>query len=160
MNNYVSILLVGCLWLLVSATVVAQTAEQKAVRAVCERETQAWTKRDADALLACWANVPEATHLDSSTEGRVGFVPHKADALRKMVNDYPAAKESFQTSDFRVRVNGRGAFAQYAQVFTEGNGTKNYSRESRYVEKVGNDWKIINVISVYYKPDATAPAKQ
>ncbi len=136
-------------------TATAQSADVSAIKAVVERETTAWNNRDAAAFVDCWANVPEAGQLVSLIGGQVVANHNTKTDLPTSVKAMLAAQgkpngETFQNTDYLIRVNGNAAFAQYEQVVTAPGGQKQYAHETRYLEKVGSAWKIVHVGAVFY----------
>ncbi len=132
----------------------AQTDDKAAIKAVVERETQSWIKRDAKAMADCWANVPEATHLYSLPDGKgtVVYNPDIEKAIATFASGQQPTSDTFQNTDYQIRVSGNAAFTQFDQSYSSADGTKNYSHQVRYLEKFSGAWKIVNVVSVYYNP--------
>ena len=132
----------------------AQTDDKVAIKAVIERETQSWIKRDAKAMADCWADVPEAGHLYSVPDGKgtVVYSPDIEKAITTLAAGQQPSSDTFQNTDYQIRINGNGAFTQFDQAYSSADGTKNYSHQVRYLEKVSGTWKIVNVVSVYYIP--------
>ena len=138
---------------------VAQSSDVAQIKAVVERETTAWNNRDATAMADCWANVPEAGNLISTQDDK-GTVMSNHNA--KM--DMPATIKmlvgtmgkptgvTFQNTDYLIRVKGDAAFAQYEQTETASDGKKEYLHETRYLEKMKGQWKIVHVGAAVYKP--------
>ncbi len=138
-------------------TATAQSADVTAIKAVIERETTAWNTRDAAAFVDCWANVPEAGQLVSLIGGQVVANHNAKTDLPTSVKAMLAAQgkpngETFQNTDYLIRVKGDAAFVQYEQIVTAPNGTKQYAHETRYLEKTGGAWKIVHVGAVFYTP--------
>lgn len=142
-----------------STTVRAQNADVAAIKAVVEKETTSWNNRDAAAMADCWANVPEAGHLVSLQDGK-GTVISNHNTKTDMPNGIktmmagmgPASKDTFQNTDYQIRVKGDAAFAQFEQVVTASDGQKEYAHETRYLEKINGKWKIVHVGAAFYKP--------
>ena len=129
------------------------------IKAVVESETTAWNNRDAAGMADCWANVPEAGNLISLQDGTV-IASHNpktdmpAGIKTMMAGMGKSTGETFQNTDYLIRVNGNAAFAQYDQTVTAPDGKKQYAHETRYLEKMGQSgkWKIVHVGAVFYKP--------
>jgi len=151
--------------LMATPTIVrTQSADETQIKAVVERETTAWGNRDAAAMADCWANVKEAGQLVTLQDGKGTVMSNhntKMDlpiAIKTMVASMgPASKETFQNTDYQIRVNGNAAFAQYEQVVTAADGTKQYAHETRYLEKMAQSdgsgkWKIVHVGAAFYVP--------
>ena len=133
-------------------------ADVSAIKAVVERETTAWSNRDAAAFVDCWANIPEAgtlvmmadaNHTIISSRNTKQDIPISGKALIASMGK--STGETFQNSDYLIRVNGNAAFVQYKQVVTAPDGKKEYAHQTRYLEKIGEKWKIVHVGAVFYK---------
>lgn len=158
MKNRFIPLLAGNLWLSALLPGLAQTSDQKAVQALIERETQSWLNVDVQAWKDCWASVPEARLHYSETNGKV----HQIDMPGGMAGMLAGQKRSsakFQNTNYKIRINGNAAFAQFDQVFSGTDGSKEYARETRYLEKMGGAWKIVHVGAMYYKPEKPSAKK-
>ena len=146
--------------LMASSTITrAQSADIAAIKAVVEKETMSWNNRDATGMTDCWANVPEAGQLVSLQDGKGTVISNhntKMDmpvAIKTMLAGMgPAGKETFQNTDYQIRVKGDAAFVQYEQVVTAPDGQKQYAHETRYLEKMGGAWKIVHVGAAFYVP--------
>lgn len=132
-----------------------------AIKAVIERETTAFANRDAAAFIDCWANVPEASQLViwQEANGKNTIVsnhnaktdmPTSAKAMIASLGK--PTGDTFQNSDYLIRINGNAAFVQYEQVVSKMDGKKEYAHETRYLEKMDGVWKIIHVGAVFYTP--------
>lgn len=143
-------------------TTVAQSNDVVQIKAVVERETTAWNNRDAAAFADCWANVPEAGQLVSLIGGQIVSNHNtKLDmpgGTKTMLAEMgKPTGETFQNSDYLIRVNGNAAFAQFEQTVTAFDGRKQYAHETRYLEKMDQSdgsgkWKIVHVGAVFYNP--------
>lgn len=145
--------------LITSTKIAVAQADASAIKTVIERETTAFNTRDAATFVDCWANVPEASQLViwQEKDGKNTIVANhntKMDmpvSAKAMISSLgKPTGETFQNSDYLVRVNGNAAFAQYEQVVTKTDGTKEYAHETRYLEKIGGAWKIVHVGAVFY----------
>jgi uncharacterized protein (TIGR02246 family) len=142
-----------------SQSAIAQSADITAIKAVIERETTAWNTRDAAAFADCWANVPEAGQLVVLQDAA-----HTVVSNRNTKTDMPAATkamlagmgkptgETFANADYQIRVKDDAAFAQFEQVVTAPGGQKQYAHETRYLEKLDGQWKLIHVGAAFYTP--------
>lgn len=139
---------------------VAQSNDIAQIKAVIERQTDSWNKRDAAAYADCWANVPEAGHLVALNDDKHTVISsHDAVTSAKdfIASMGAPSKDTFQNSDYQIRVKNDAAFAQFDQTVTKPDGTKQYLYETRYLEKVGRPdgsgkWKIVHVGAVVYDP--------
>jgi hypothetical protein len=127
----------------------AQTADEKAIKAVCEAETKAWHAGDKATHAACW-NIADYSRTYVSTTDGMDIVVMPTE----MKNPTPEALAAmgsgatFSNSNYNLRVNGNMALITYDQVSTAKDGKKFYSHEIRNLEKVNGAWKII-LVSVH-----------
>ena len=152
MKNLSKITLALCLSLLLS-NAFAQSKDEKAIKAVIEKETAAWFARDAKAMESYWAKVPQTTQCVSllgdvvmfntaeSTKGKdpfagVGHEPQKATVTR---------------TDWNIRMVGNGTYVTYTEK-DETAGVTSHFYESRFMEKIDGQWKIVAVNAVAFKP--------
>ncbi len=150
-----SLWIMATLSLLTSQLTMAQSADVKAIKAVIEGETQAWLNVDQKAYANAWANVPEARLHYSEPNGKVHEIDMSGDKASRFANQKPS-NAKFQNTNYKIRVNGNAAFAQFDQVFSDTDGTTDHARETRYLEKMGGQWKIVHVGAMYYAPETPA----
>ncbi|MEX2565582.1 MAG: nuclear transport factor 2 family protein [Cyclobacteriaceae bacterium] len=126
----------------------AQThsAEEKAIIKVLEKESEAAQKRDYDRWIACFAQSEDVafgfTHLFPT------YMVRSYDKLAELgiqvFQDNPVSStESFEFTDFNIRVNGTSAFVTYLQTNTQQDGTKDRYHKAEYLEKIDGEWKMI-----------------
>ena len=152
MKNLSKTLLALCLSLLFT-NAFAQSKDETAIKNVIEKETSAWFARDAKAMESCWAKVPQTTQCVSllgdvvifntaeSKKGKdpfavVGNVPRQATVTR---------------TDWNIRMVGNGAYVTYTEKDEVAGVVSNFY-ESRFMEKMDGQWKIVAVNAVAYKP--------
>ena len=152
MKNLSKTLLALCLSLLLT-NAFAQSKDETAIKTVIEKETSAWFARDAKAMESCWAKVPQITQCVSllgdvvifntaeSNKGKdpfaeVGSVPQKGDVTR---------------TNWNFRIVGNGAYVTYTEKDEVAGVVSNFY-ESRFMEKIDGQWKIVAVNAVAYKP--------
>ena len=138
----------------------AQKANDVAqIKAVAERETTAWATRDATAFADCWANLPEAGNLVVLADDKHTII-HSQNTKQDMPTSSKTllasmgkpTGETFENTNYVIRIKGDAAFAQYDQTVTAPDGQKQYAHETRYLEKIGGKWKIIHVGAAFYAP--------
>lgn len=158
-SNYLFLALSVTTLMANSTTVLAQSADVTAIKAVVEKETTSWNSRDAAGMADCWANVPEASTLVSLQDITHTVISNHntkmdmaGDIKTIMASVGPDTKETFQNTDYQIRVKGDAAFAQFEQVVTAPGGQKDYAHETRYLEKMNGKWKIVHVGAAFYKP--------
>lgn len=140
----------------------AQTNDETAIKTVVEKETQSWGDRNGAAMASCWANVPYAIQLvyHGNTAGGGNGLAYGTNAKMDMVSQIPAmiasagpaTGETFENTNYVIRVNGTSAFVHYDQTVMAKDGSKQHAREVRYLEKTDGAWKIVYVGAVFYKP--------
>lgn len=152
MKNLSKTILALCLSLLLS-NAFAQSKDEEVIKSVIEKETNAWFARDATKMESYWAKVPQTTQCVSllgdvvifntaeSNKGKdpfadVGTVPQKATVTR---------------TNWNFRIVGNGAYVTYKEK-DESAGMENHFYESRFMEKMNGQWKIVAVNAVAYKP--------
>ncbi|WP_020607250.1 YybH family protein [Spirosoma spitsbergense] len=163
-THFLTLALLASALMATTQTTRAQSSDVAQIKAVVERETTAWNNRDAASMADCWANVPEAGNLISLWDGK-GTVIHSnnpqtnmAEGIKTMIASMgKSTGETFQNTDYLIRVNGNAAFAQFEQTVTAPDGKKQYAHETRYLEKMGRSdgsgkWKIVHVGGVFYEP--------
>lgn len=139
-------------------TALAQSAEQTAIRTVIERETQSWLNRDAEAMARCWAAVPYATHLGLRADGNAFFTTNEPGQIAQNIrhvslNAAQPDRSTFANANYRIRMNGSGAFVTFAQVRTAPNGHVDPYYQSRYVEKQHGARPIVHAGALFRQPE-------
>lgn len=131
--------------------------EEKAIRAVCEKETHSWNNRDADGMIACHANKPYSLMLVAES-GRVHYTKAKSElenelAIRDMVKIMgEPSGDAFLNFGYVIHINGTAAFAYYDQRVKSKDGRETNYHEVRNLEKMDGKWKIIYIGAVEFKP--------
>ncbi len=138
-------ILFAALWLSGLASY-AQSADEKAVKAVIAGESAAFYQRSADKVLSYWAKVPYATH--SYTEKGSGYL-RGYDAISKTIKKYirehpDLGKGGHKSHDFMIHVNGNSALATFVTDATDGT-RKSQSYDARYLEKINGVWQLVSV---------------
>lgn len=130
-------------------TTLAQTSDDTAIKTTIEAEKAASDAADYKTYLSHWAKVPYASFL---MEGKqyVGDILWKAmDGV--FANRKPTKANTVRTG-WNIRAVGNTAFVTFEQR-DENLDTKvvRETVETRYMEKMNGEWKIVNV-SVVPKP--------
>ncbi len=153
-----AISLISILFLGITMSGFAQSKDEEAIKAVCEKETQSWNDRDADGMIACHANKPYSLMLVAES-GNVHYTTAKSDAeneksikeLVKMMG--PPNGDTFVNSGYVIHINGTSAFVYYDQKVKTKVGKEDYFHEVRNLEKNDGKWKIIYIGAVGFKPE-------
>ena len=130
-------------------TAQAQSNDDTAIKAVIDGETKASHAADYKTYQTYWAKVPYASFLIDGKQ-YVGDALWKA-AEGVFANSKPEKAITTRT-DWNIRAVGNMAFVTFEQR-DENLDTKTVreTAETRYMEKINGDWKIVNV-SVVPKP--------
>jgi Domain of unknown function (DUF4440) len=140
-----------------SSTIIAPKADEEAViKKVIEKETQSFIDRDAAAMIACHGNQPYSLLLVTES-GNVHYNTNEKTnqpaALQGFIKTLGKPDgSSFKNTGYKIQVNGTSAFAYYDEITTAKDGKIAHFHEVRYLEKIGNDWKIIYVGGVQDEP--------
>ncbi|GAB3639601.1 Cif family virulence factor [Spirosoma arcticum] len=133
----------------VTVTTFAQSsADETAIKKVIEAQTTAGYARDEKAYLSHLANTPYIS--------RVGIYPGNevtklvGDDFRKAITETIAKpgepiKDKVTRENWLIRVNGNSAFVVFDQHNARPDGTTRHSVEERYLERMNNEWKLVNV---------------
>ena len=134
--------------LLLAFSVAAQKInEVDAIKAVIEKETNAFFSIDYETWMNSWVHGPHAywSYVDST-----GIVQYEGwKAIEIGFTDYFITSKPAEFKVERVwqeiRVYGTGAFARFKQVVTAGGVRGGEQTEIRILEKEKNTWKIVLV---------------
>ena len=131
--------------------------DELAIRAVIERETQAYLNRSASQQTECWSSQTDLSQRISLGNGRIVAANGDQASLRRGLDSYfrqltgpdPA---TFIHQDYRVRIRGETAFVTFSQIMRPANRPADYSHQVRYLEREQGQWKIIHSTVLYYEP--------
>ena len=126
----------------------ASAEDEAAIKKVIEGVTTSMYARDLKTYLAYWVNAPYVSRVAVDREGKVTKMT--GDEWRKMVEEYATqnlapSKETATRENWLIRVNGNAAFVVFDQHNQYPDSTTRDSVEERYLERVDNEWKIVNV---------------
>ena len=140
-------------WQLVSAqhgtTPSATVADDEAaIKKVIAGVTTSMYARDFKTYLNYWSTAPYVSRVSTDQEGKVTKMT--GDEWRKMVEKYATQNlkpsgEKATRDNWLIRVNGNAAFVAFDQHNQYPDGTIRNSVEERYLERVNNEWKLVNV---------------
>ncbi|QHV95733.1 Cif family virulence factor [Spirosoma endbachense] len=142
----------GNTWKLVSAQhrpfVPPVADDEAAIKKVLEGLTAAVYARDFKTYLSHWADTKYASRIGSD----LGNVVTKmvGDEYRKLITEAATkpgepSKDKVTRENYLIRVNGGSAFVIFDQYNTRPDGTIRHSVEERYLERMNEEWKIVNV---------------
>ncbi|AQG80629.1 hypothetical protein [Spirosoma montaniterrae] len=144
------LILVTAVLLCVGSAGWAQT-DQEAIKRVLRNETEGFFKRDKAMWSNAWAHKPYI-HFAANLYGGDFMLIEGWDKLEKQfANQFKSTKVSdkvvVQNANYNIHQNGNMAFVTYDQTLLDSHG-KTTSKESRVLEKLDGQWKIINVTAL------------
>ena len=122
------------------------------IRNVLEAETQAWLDNDGEEMGNYWADLPYAAHTVTDESGKAYDIT--ATEIGEMVARLSTQRPNkpgttFTNTKYNIRPNGDAAWASYEQTFYYPDGRQSLTNiESRYLEKIGGQWKIAHMITI------------
>ena len=143
-------LLVTVLLLSIGMRGLAQ-ADNEAIKRVLRSETEGFFKRDKVEWSNAWAHTPYI-HFAANLYGGDFMLVKGWDKLEKQfASQFKSSKVTdkvtVQNANYTIHQNGNMAFVAYDQTLVDSHG-KTTSKESRTVEKLNGQWKIINVTAL------------
>ncbi|WP_461053202.1 hypothetical protein [Spirosoma arcticum] len=154
------------LLLLVVSPAFAQTNEEEAVKRVLQHETDSYHAGNYNQWATDWAHEPYVLWIINQPDGgyrkMVGW-----DDLSKQMKDMIAenggnagSRPTVQRENYVIRQNGSMAFVTFDQFEVRANGRSPRFRESRVLEKKGQDWKLIHSNVFLPWSELMAPSKE
>jgi Domain of unknown function (DUF4440) len=142
----------GGSWKIISAqhTDISNKADDEAaIKKVIEGETQAYIDGDGKKLLSYWADKQSNEHASQFLVQFIGQPFAKGESMDKLRNlVLPSLKKqdfTVERGDFEVRTNNNMAWASYTQKAIANGKTLQTDRETRILERIGGEWKIVYV---------------
>jgi hypothetical protein len=138
--------------LVFSITGFAQT-DEAAIKEVLARETTSFFKHDFKAAYAEWHVVPQSTGIVSSLDGNVLFLTAKELSAAYTTKELSSVvfPDTFNRSDWLFRINPNSAYVAFNQIGLKEKEIVERTYETRYMEKVNNQWKIVSMTVVNHK---------
>jgi hypothetical protein len=139
-----------------------KTQDSSAIVKVIEKETQAWKDRDAEARIACLANVPHGLllvyHGNMASNNGVAYSTNEKTTLPESIKTQTASMgkadgSTFKNENYVITIKGGTAFVAFDQVVTATDGKKQHFHEVRNLERIEGLWKIVYVGAVTYTPN-------
>ncbi|GAB2527169.1 hypothetical protein [Spirosoma aerophilum] len=126
-------------------------ADNDAIKRVLRSETEGFFKRDKAEWSNAWAHTPYI-HFAANLYGGDFMLIKGWDNLEKQfASQFRSSKVSdkvtVQNANYTIHQNGNMAFVAYDQTLVDSHG-KTESKESRTLEKINGQWKIINVTAL------------
>ncbi|GAB3174417.1 hypothetical protein GCM10027291_32610 [Telluribacter humicola] len=128
-----------------------QDPELYLIKKVIEDETSAWLRNDGKQMQSCWADLSYATHTLTDESGKAYVVsgPEMSDQIARLSAQKPNEPGiTFSNTRYEVRPNGSAAWVTFEQTFQKPNGERYTNLESRYLEKLGGNWKIVHMTTL------------
>lgn len=119
------------------------------VKKVIEAETQAYIDGDGKKLLSYWADKKTNERTSQFLVPIIGQPYAKGESMEKLQNMVVVnlKKQDFtvERSDFEVRINKNMAWATYTQKAISNEKVIQTDRETRILERIDGEWKIVYV---------------
>lgn len=128
----------------------AQTADETAIKKVCEAETRTWLNGDKAGHAACWHVQPYSMVLVSLPDGT--FISAAGNEIKPTEDQAMGGGGTFANSNYVIRVNGNTAWTTFDQTGADTKGNKMTAKELRILEKVNGEWKIVVMDAHLYTP--------
>lgn len=141
----------------------AQQKDEDAIKRAIQKETDSYYAGNYDQWANTWAHEPYILWTTNSGEEGGHFKMmgwsvlngNMKSAFEDRKTPWPIPK--FVRENYVVRQNATMAFATFDQVQTNSDGSARRSRESRVLEKQGNDWKLIYAAILAPKAEPDLP---
>jgi len=126
-------------------------ADHEAIKRVLRSETEGFFKRDKAVWSNAWAHAPYV-HFAANLYGGDFMLIEGWDKLEKQfAGQFKSSKVRdkvvVQNASYTIRQSGNMAFVAYDQTLLDSHG-KTTSKESRVVEIINGQWKIISVTAL------------
>lgn len=126
-------------------------AEDEVIKRVLRSETEGFFKRDKAEWAGAWAHTPYIHFAANLYGGDFMLVKGWNNLEKQFANQFKSSKitdkVTVQNANYTIHQNGNMAFVAYDQTLVDSHG-KTTSKESRTLEKINGQWKIINVTAL------------
>ncbi|MCX6218983.1 hypothetical protein [Spirosoma sp.] len=126
-------------------------SDNDAIKRVLRSETEGFFKRDKTEWSNAWAHTPYIHFAANLYGGDFMLVKGWNNLEKQFASQFKSSKVSdkvtVQNSNYTIHQNGNMAFVAYDQTLVDSHG-KTTSKESRTLEKINGQWKIINVTAL------------
>ncbi len=126
-----------------------KTLDEAAIKKVIEGETQAYIDGDGKKLLSFWADKKTNESGSQYLVPILGQPYAKGESMDKLQNlvltNLKKQDFTMERSDFEVRTNKDMAWATYTQKAIANGKTLQTDRETRILERINGEWKIVYV---------------
>lgn len=132
-----------------SDTFPSLTESEAAIKKVIEDETQAYIDGDGKKLLSFWADKKSNEHASQALVPILGQPYAKGESMEKLqkvvVPNLTKQDITVERSDFEVRINKNMAWVTYTQKVIANGKVQQTDRETRILERLNGEWKIVYV---------------
>ena len=126
-------------------------ADDEVIKRVLRSETEGFFKRDKAEWASAWAHTPYIHFAANLYGGDFMLVKGWNSLEKQFANQFKSSKVTdkvtVQNDNYTIHQNGNMAFVAYDQTLVDSHG-KTTSKESRTLEKINGQWKIINVTAL------------
>lgn len=126
-------------------------ADDEVIKRVLRSETEGFFKRDKAEWANAWAHTPYIHFAANLYGGDFMLVKGWKSLEKQFANQFKSSKVTdkvtVQNDNYTIHQNGNMAFVAYDQTLVDSHG-KTTSKESRTLEKIDGQWKIINVTAL------------
>lgn len=122
----------------------SNTAEETAIIKLLEKESEAALNRDYEKWISYYPKFPDVAFGFTTIfpTNMVCSYDKLPEFCKKVIHDNPVSSfESFEFTDFQIRINGASAFATYLHNSTMKDGTKQQRDKVEYIEKIEGSGK-------------------
>jgi hypothetical protein len=135
--------------LLLAPTAHAQSADEAAIKKLCETETRAWLDKDVATYKNCWEIRPYSRIVVTTEDGQTMNIT--AEQMKTVNADVMGGGGTFANSNYLIHVEGNTGWVAYDEVKTDDKGKNHPSYEFRLLEKIGGAWKIVGMSVHHFK---------
>ena len=143
-------ILLSLLLFCTSLLVIAQT-DETAIKNVLNDETKAFYDRDAKKMVSYWHKTMQTTmYIVLSPDNIItkNASSLNADSLQKNMLSGEPLKMDFGRTNWIFCINERSAYITFDQIPNDPQ-EKQYTHETRFMEKINGEWKIVSSNVVY-----------
>lgn len=143
----------------------AQTNEEQVIKRVLQHETDSYHAGNYEQWAKDWAHEPYVLWVINQPDGGYRKMTGWDDLSKQMKemiadNKNSGSRPTVQREDYVVRQSGTMAFFTFDQSEISPSGPTPRFRESRVLEKKGNDWKLIHSTVFLPWPELMAASKK
>ncbi|MCH8837740.1 MAG: nuclear transport factor 2 family protein [Candidatus Marinimicrobia bacterium] len=126
-------------------------AEEAAIVAAIQNETNAFVNRDYDRLAAAWVHEPYVGHATIDSAGKVGWdsIGVAFKNAHELMNKEPEKyRIEFTHSNFEISLNGNAAFVihnEHTEGIWAGEESSNDIKVVKHLIKKDGEWKLVAV---------------